>query len=206
MTKMKIIKKKSSLLRKKPVDECYQYVVNVFLQEYFDFEDDRYLYFVPANIKKYVYGIFSYVTEKQKPYYKELINEIEDKLDWVAYIYDDDYQINCKTELVNDYLFDISEEFKQLIEQKPDYNNLAKDLTTRLKKYIVNIKHMRGILFKGSILYDLVEHRSYNEVVELIIQSFIEQHFACLVSNLKSSNYIKTNFDESESYVDDLPF
>jgi hypothetical protein len=189
---------------KKPVDICYNRVIEVLNDEYYSFEDDRFHLFCPANIKKYIYENFNNEILEQYPSYSKFIDEVESKCSFRHKI---EENLNLGEDIVevNEYPILITPEFKSLISKKKEYSHFLNDLTTKLMGYHISIQKFKLFFKNESIFYDISENLSYNDVLEKTIEWLIENSIACKIEDLEE--YVSS--DKKDDYpivCDELPF
>lgn len=189
---------------KKPVDICYNRVIEVLNDEFYSFEDDRFHLFCPANIKKFIYEKFNNEILEQNPLYTKFIDEVESNCSFRHKI-DENLNLDETIIEVNEYPILITPEFKSLISRNKEYSDFLTDLTTKLMGYHIRIQEFKLFFKNESIFYDISEKLSYNDVLEKTIEWLIEKNIACKFEDLKK--HVSTDKkDDFPIVCDELPF
>ena len=101
---------------------------------------------------------------------------------------------NCTdTILLNKYYTKQSLAFNALMEDKPDFQNLTKDIIDRFNNHILNLDFMNSILHPTSIIFSLAQKYSYTEVVNQLKDYMIEEGIAIPLSSFVERNLLKSN-------------
>ena len=186
-------------------DDFYMYVFeNLYYRRY-----SRIKYSYILNIKnldkilKYVYMNYLITYENVDDFTANLFEDINEAF-YFSYnkdIYLEDtffYYKNIEFEefnefILNQYCIKRSKKYNDLVEKKPEFQNLIIDLENEFKDFILNLNFMYSILHPNSIVYKLSDNFSYADVLSKLKNYMIEKGIAIQLSSFNCMNLLKKN-------------
>ena len=94
----------------------------------------------------------------------------------------DDESFPNELVMINHYHVVITDAFRKICEEKPEYLNFIHDTTNSLKSDIVILGFFKKILMPDSEFYKIEQHNNYNETLQKTIQLLIDNNYAALIS------------------------
>ena len=95
--------------------------------------------------------------------------------------------------ILNEYCIKRSKKYNDLVEKKPEFQNLIIDIENEFKDFILNLNFIYSILHPDSILFELSNKYPYSEVVIKLKEYMIEKGIAIPINSFNKSNLLNKN-------------
>lgn len=140
------------------------------------------------NVDDFIANIFNKISEAFYFIYNEDIY-LED-----TYLYYNNIEfVEFYDFILNQYSIKNSRNYNDLVERKPEFQNLIVDLENEFQDYMLNLDFMYTILHPGSIIYEFAENLSYKDVLFELKNYMIEKGVAIQLSSFSRMNLLKKN-------------
>ncbi|MEA4983218.1 MAG: hypothetical protein VB066_10940 [Paludibacter sp.] len=140
------------------------------------------------NVDDFIANIFNIISEAFYFIYIEDIY-LED-----TYLYYNNIEfVEFYDFILNQYSIKNSRNYNDLVERKPEFQNLIVDLENEFQDYMLNLDFMYTILHPGSIIYEFAENLSYKDVLFELKNYMIEKGVAIQLSSFNRMNLLKKN-------------